>query len=103
MVFGERSGKMHKKPMYKRPMHEQLRPGCNRDDAGAKGESLFRLADAIERRAPDVTIASTATPAETWHVLDDLIKQFDDEESFRHNQWQALSVLEQWAGRATAT
>lgn len=69
-------------------------PSCNRDDAGSVGESLFRLGDALERRKVHVMVSRTVTPQQLWKILDDTIKTFDGEESFRHNHFEALSALE---------
>jgi hypothetical protein len=79
-----------------RPLHEAVRPSGSRDDAGALGEALHALADVLEcLPAGDQEVLDN--PYAIWIVVDNLVKTFAAEESFRHNHYQALSRLEELA------
>jgi len=52
------------------PLHEALRPGCHPDQAGEVGQSLFCLADWIEKNRPDQQICQPVTS----QSLADMIK-----------------------------
>lgn len=47
-----------------------VRPRGNRDDASARGESMHKLADWLEKQPGLPTVPATLTPTELWTGLE---------------------------------
>jgi hypothetical protein len=100
MCFGSSKSKMNKNGgaiMSKRiPLHEAVRPNKSREDSGLVGESLYQLAEALERRIAkdEMPIVAWPLPAdELWRQVNLAVADLEASASFRAVHAVALKRL----------
>ena len=83
------------------PLFEAVMPATNRDECGVVGESLFKLAEALKWRLPDMPqVPAGASPQALWRAVDMALSGLEGEAFFRREYAQALTRLQQNAKQA---
>ena len=84
-----------------RPLFEAVMPASARDECGVVGEALFKLAEALKRRLPDMPqVPAGVSPQVLWRAVDMAVSGLEGEAFFRREYAQALTRLEQNAKQA---
>ncbi len=80
-------------------LHAAVRPHGNRDDAGASGERLHKLADFIEKRFADDYVPKDESPMVILIVVEHIIGTAPDGDRWLHEFGEAIEELRAWALR----